>query len=157
MEVQKKAEEKRAEQLRQARAQREADEQRQRAGYYKVGELYHKGNIKGIVFSIDDTGQHGMVLKVSNKRVSWDSANNGHLMSSDQARTIHGLKKKLNQFLKAFKLDPIDGSYWLSESNRGIVWYCDMDNEEEIKIRNCTKTDVRSDPYTKQVIEVYRY
>ena len=38
---------------------------------YKVGDLYENGNVKGIVFKVDETGEHGKILSLTEHTTVW--------------------------------------------------------------------------------------
>lgn len=41
------------------------------AAQYKVGDYYNEGLLKGIVFNVDETGEHGYILALDEKVAAW--------------------------------------------------------------------------------------
>ena len=145
-----------AERKRQAEAQAKADRERREAGFYKPGELYEKGGVKGIVFKAN--GTHGQYIRLKQGRsMSWSAANkDGNLPSMDEMEEIYRLRKTLNLALKQVNGDCIEGSYWLNVRRNGIVWFCNME-ASSWGTNNCTEYDVRSKPYVKNALWIESY
>jgi len=152
----KEAERQAAERQRQEETQRKADQERRKAGYYKPGELYENGRVMGVVFKAE--GTHGRYIRLKQGRsISWNSADmKGNLPSIDEMEEIYRLRKTLNLALNQAQGDCIEGRYWLNEHRNDIVWFCDME-ETSWNTHNCTKNDVRSQPYVMNALWIESY
>lgn len=128
------AEQKQAEEKRKADAARKAEiaklnsdaNYRNSKGIYRIGDL-HK-NLKGIVFTIDNTGKHGKVLSLTETIQSWDNANRIYsnkiwrLPSINELKMIYKNKNKLNQAIVrtgGMSLNTKYGSYYWSNEEWG--------------------------------------
>ena len=38
---------------------------------YKIGDVYDKGGVKGVVFYVDDSGEHGLLVSPSGFEGKW--------------------------------------------------------------------------------------
>ncbi len=117
----------RAERQRQAEAQARADRERREAGFYRVGELYEKNGVRGIVFSIDETGAHGHIISLQKEKLTYiaaknkiDYANNAfRLLSKKEVATINANLAKLNKGLKnaGGELFNTTDKFWMNYQN----------------------------------------
>lgn len=112
-----------AERKRRAEAQAKADRERREAGYYRVGELYEKNDLQGIVFSADETGAHGKFLSLKKEELTYIAAKNKifyakkaySLPSKTDMMTINANLETLNKGLKNAGGDQFytKDEYWL--------------------------------------------
>nr|DAE30295.1 MAG TPA: Protein of unknown function (DUF3185) [virus sp. ct5rm7] len=139
-------------------AKREIEERHKR-GIYRVGEYYEVGDVRGVVFSTDETGQHGKILSVKQgEDISWNIASDRYagwlLPSQEEIKVIMANKIAINKALKSAGHPIIEEKgYWLEEHWGSVVYYYGYDGQ----IRNCSKTDVRSQPYKKHARWVRKY
>ena len=139
-------------------------EERHKKGIYYIGEYYEAGNVRGIVFSTTDGGVHGMVISLEQgEDMSWNIAygigrpNNKldwSLPTLVEMIDIMKQKAAINKALMSVGASVIeDKNYWIKDNRGDIVYYYSSDN----RIRNCTKTDVRSQPYLMSARWVSKY
>ena len=122
----------RAERQRQAEAQARADRERREAGFYRVGELYEKNGVRGIVFSIDETGAHGHIISLQKEKLTCVAAKNKiyhankafRLPSKAEMRIINANLSTLNKGLKSAGGDLFNTKdrYWL-DYEEGFYFY----------------------------------
>lgn len=120
----KEAERLAAERQQQAEAQRKADRERREAGFYRIGELYEKNGLCGIVFSTDQTGAHGRIISLKKEELTFIAAQNKiyyanktfHLPSKVEMNTINVNLTTLNKSLKSAGGDQFNtkDKYWVS-------------------------------------------
>lgn len=113
----------RAERQRQAEAQARADRERREAGFYRVGELYEKNGLRGIVFRIDETGAHGYIISLQKEELTYIAAENKiyyankafRLPSKEEMGIINAYLTTLNKGLKSAGGDLFNtkDEYWL--------------------------------------------
>lgn len=58
---------------------------------FKVGDYYNHGLIKGIVFSIDETGEHGMIVSLDEKNLKWSTLENSVIAGATYVSLDYGL------------------------------------------------------------------
>lgn len=140
-------------------AKREIEERHKR-GIYRVGEYYEVGDVRGVVFSTDETGQHGKILSVKQREdISWNLASDYYagwsLPSQEEIKVIMANKTAINKTLKSAGHPIIEEKdYWLEDHWGSVVYYYDRYGGQ---IRNCSKTDVRSQPYEKHARWARKY
>lgn len=143
-----------------AEAAKREIEERHKRGIYRVGEYYESGDVRGIVFSTDETGQHGKILSVKQgEDISWDIASDRYagwsLPSQEEIKVIMANKAAINKALKSAGHPIIEEKdYWLEDHWGSVVYYYDRYGGQ---IRNCSRTDVRSQPYEKHARWVRKY
>lgn len=113
----------RAERQRQAEAQARADRERREAGFYRVGELYEKNGLRGIVFRIDETGAHGYIISLQKEELTYIAAKSKiyyankafRLPSKEEMGIINAYLTTLNKGLKSAGGDLFNtkDEYWL--------------------------------------------
>lgn len=90
--------------------------------------------------------------------ISWNLASDYYegwaLPSREEIKAIMANKAAINKALKSAGHPIIEEKgYWLEEHRGDIVYYYGYDG----RIYNCTKTDVRSQPYEKHARWVRKY
>lgn len=140
-------------------ARREMDERHKR-GIYRIGEHYEVGDVRGIVFTTDGTGQHGkIVMSKITWKMSWNIAYDFYpgwsLPAREDIKAIMANKSAINKALKSAGMLVIGNQdYWIEEHWGGVVYYF---NGRSGEIHNCQKTDVRSQPYEKNAFWIRAY
>lgn len=142
-----------------AEAAKRETEERHKRGIYRVGEYYDADGMTGIIFSIDESGQHGNILSVQQgENLSWNMANDYYkgwsLPSQEEIKVIMANKAVLNKALKSAGHPLIkDKTYWLKDGWGSVVYFYGYDG----RIGNCSKNDVRSQPYKNNALWVRKY
>lgn len=73
--IERKEAERKAQLARQEAERRILEAERLRSETYRVGQLYNKNGIKGIVFAVDATGRHGKIISLTRRwNLTWESA-----------------------------------------------------------------------------------
>ena len=107
---------------------------------FKVGDYYNHGLIKGIVFSIDETGEHGMIVSLDEKNLKWSTLETSVIAGAtyvsldygfDNADGIKGLFSNWAETFPAVA--------WCSSKNPGSLnrWYLPAANELRILLNEC--------------------
>lgn len=61
----------------------------------KVGDYYNQGLVKGIVFNVDETGQHGMVVSLDEKSLQWSTLESSVIAGAVYVSLDYGLDNVL--------------------------------------------------------------
>ena len=163
-EKRKQAEEKaRAERQRKAEEQAKADRERRAAGFYRIGELYDRNGLRGIVFRTDETGAHGKLLSLDQEELTYFGAKNKiyhaeykfRLPSEEDMWAINEHLATLNKGLKSAGGIPISSKrpgYWLDhEDGYYSHWFIPGDNKMHRSL------SISDNPDTSYARWVYEY
>lgn len=133
----------RVERQRQAEAQARADRERREAGFYRVGELYEKNGLRGIVFSIDETGAHGHIISLQKEKLTYIAAKNKiyyadkafRLPSKEEMGIINAHLTTLNKGLKSAGGDLFNtkDKYWLDYEKGYYSYFFNPGNNSTYK------------------------
>ncbi|MGM9765210.1 MAG: hypothetical protein ACI3ZO_02515 [Candidatus Cryptobacteroides sp.] len=98
----------------------------------KVGDYYSQGLVKGIVFNVDETGEHGMVVSLDEKELKWSTLGTSVIsgavyVSMDYGKdNVSGIKSLFDDWAESFP-----AVAWCSSKNPGSLntWYLPAANE----------------------------
>lgn len=107
---------------------------------FKVGDYYNHGLIKGIVFSIDETGEHGMIVSLDEKNLKWSTLETSVIAGATYVSLDYGLdnadgiKGLFSNWAETFP-----AVAWCSSKNPGSLnrWYLPAANELRILLNEC--------------------
>ena len=96
-------------------------------GVYKIGDLYNRNGMTGIVIEVSADGKHGKILSLNDAKGSWDIAtagaaamgNSWRLPTKNEFLTLCAIKGIINKSLKAAGGSKL--SFLL------VHWTCDVD------------------------------
>ena len=98
----------------------------------KVGDYYNQGLVKGIVFSVDETGQHGMVVSLDEKNLQWSTLGTSVITGAVYVSLDYGLDNVLGiKDLYDNWAETFPAVAWCSSKNPGSLntWYLPAANE----------------------------
>ena len=93
---------------------------------YKLGDYYAKGLAKGIIVSLDEDGEHGLLLSMDEKRLQWSTLSSSiicgasYVSMDDGAVNAEGVKGLYENWPEEFP-----AIAWCSSKNLGALnsWY----------------------------------
>lgn len=93
---------------------------------YKIGDYYEKGLAKGLVISVDEDGQHGLLVSLDEKNLQWSSLNSSIIVGAvyvsmdDGSVNAEGIKSLFENWNSDFP-----AMAWCASKNPGALnsWY----------------------------------
>lgn len=98
----------------------------------KVGDYYSQGLVKGIVFSVDESGKHGMVVSLDEKNLQWSTLGTSVITGAVYVSMDYGLDNVLGiKDLFDNWAETFPAVAWCSSKNPGSLntWYLPAANE----------------------------
>ena len=91
---------------------------------YKVGDLYNKDGIKGIVIKVDETGEHGLIMSLDRFKGEWSidkksKFDTNAFHEDDGQKNMDAIGEYINETGKSWSLFPF--FEWCK--NNGDGWY----------------------------------
>ena len=107
---------------------------------FKVGDYYNHGLIKGVVFSTDENGEHGMIVSLDEKNLKWSTLETSVIAGATYVSLDYGLdnadgiKGIFSNWAETFP-----AVAWCSSKNPGSLnrWYLPAANELRTLLNEC--------------------
>lgn len=97
---------------------------------YKIGDLYERGGLKGMVYRVEKGGQHGWAISFHqladiswNGAKSWCEGKGWRLPTLEEIKFLYSIKKAVNTLFSYRGGTPLDKIYWTSTAYGGGLMY----------------------------------
>lgn len=123
---------------------------------YKVGDIYNKNGIKGMVVVVDETGKHGLLLSLAESEADWTSDNDLNLETSafyedDGMKNMEAIAKYIQDKNKSWNDFPVFN--WARSLGKG--WYIPAKNELLAIWTNLNGGDLKLNKKSKKTWKEY--